>query len=238
MEQGQERSVRRFGILAIVLGGHVLLVMLFSSSKPADPRRSEPGSAPREVMVLLDLESRPEEEPPAKRTPESAPSSASARRSRVDRPREASRNESAESPESSAIDAPDDPEGIPKIDWQREREITANSMAPKLLKEQQRKCAEAARTGAATPPGCKKRSYETDWEPEPKRAGMQGLIPFVRIGKRCVVGLGFFGCAIGKLPEADGTLFKDMRDPNRPRSSVPELEDAYGTAELPDSFEE
>jgi hypothetical protein len=44
----------------------------------------------------------------------------------------------------------------------------------------------------------------------------------VRIGKRCVVGLDFSGCQIGKLPEADGTLFDDMRDPDRPRGSVPD----------------
>ena len=47
-------------------------------------------------------------------------------------------------------------------------------------------------------------------------------LPYMELGKRCVIGLGFFGCGIGKLPEPDGTLFDDMDDPNRPRDSVPE----------------
>jgi hypothetical protein len=45
--------------------------------------------------------------------------------------------------------------------------------------------------------------------------------------------LGFFGCALGKLPEADGTLFEDMDDPDRPRSSVPDIPTGNGLAELP-----
>jgi hypothetical protein len=61
-----------------------------------------------------------------------------------------------------------------------------------------------------------------------------GLIPYVRLGKRCVIALGAFGCAIGKLPEADGTLFDDMRDPNRPTSSVPDIPDSgFGERPLP-----
>jgi hypothetical protein len=44
----------------------------------------------------------------------------------------------------------------------------------------------------------------------------------VEIGKRCAIGLGFFACGIGKLPDANGKLFDDIDDPERIRSSVPD----------------
>lgn len=62
------------------------------------------------------------------------------------------------------------------------------------------------------------------WDPEPKRAGFSGMLPFVRIGKRCVVGLGFFGCGIGKLPEDNGQLFEGMGDPAAEQGSVPDID--------------
>lgn len=63
-----------------------------------------------------------------------------------------------------------------------------------------------------------------DWDPEPEKAGFAGILPFVRLGKRCVLGLGFFGCGIGKLPEANGELFADMDNPNTAEGSVPEVD--------------
>lgn len=44
----------------------------------------------------------------------------------------------------------------------------------------------------------------------------------MRIGKRCVVGLGFFGCATGTLPQANGQVLDEVKNTQRLRSSVPE----------------
>ena len=57
---------------------------------------------------------------------------------------------------------------------------------------------------------------------EDRRVGFASGLPFVRLGKRCVVGLGFFACNPGELPEVNGHLLDDMKDPERATSSVPD----------------
>jgi hypothetical protein len=100
-------------------------------------------------------------------------------------------------------------------DWDIEASTIANSQASAIFKELKHLCDEAAKP----PP----------WDPEPNKFGLTdgpGLrLPFVRLGKRCVLGLGFFGCGVGKLPEANGHVLDDFRDPDRPRSSVPDPND-------------
>ena len=49
-----------------------------------------------------------------------------------------------------------------------------------------------------------------------------GPLPYLRIGKRCIIILPFFGCGIGELPKANGHLFDGMSDPERQKSSVPD----------------
>ena len=70
-------------------------------------------------------------------------------------------------------------------------------------------------------PKCRKPKPPPEWEPQPKKAGFIGILPYVRVGN-CIVGLGFLGCTVGKS-EANGHLFDDMNDPDRPRSSVPDV---------------
>lgn len=60
------------------------------------------------------------------------------------------------------------------------------------------------------------------WQPEEQRAGFAGPLPYVRLGKRCILIPPFFGCTLGKLPKAGGATLEEMRDPDRPRSSVPD----------------
>jgi hypothetical protein len=233
MDRRYRRPLTRSVALAVVLGGHVLLILLLTSSKPGDGRSGKANTEVRSILVLLDLERpKPVESPPSETKPEAA-SGASNSRKRISA-RSAS-SEPASAP-SGVQDASGTAIDAPQIDWQGEAQRTAQAMAPGLLKKQLRECEEAKRLGKY-PPGCKKpaSAYNKHFEPEPKRVGMQGLIPYVRIGKRCVVALGAFGCALGKLPEADGTIFDDMRDPDRPRSSVPDIEDptGFGTAKMP-----
>jgi hypothetical protein len=217
-------SFGRLTVLAIVAGGHVLLVMLFANSRPAETRTSPSSSndAP-ESLVLLNLEPEPVSEPV---TPALEPMTASAG-AMVRQPVIASADLSAipdPSVGSSGSAVTELPSETPSINWEREAQRTAQTMAPGLIRKQLRECEEAKKHGKY-PPGCKKPAseYEPHWEPEPDRAGFAPL-PFVRIGKRCVVGLGFFGCTLGKLPEPDGTIFENAYDTNRPRSSVPEVE--------------
>ena len=103
---------------------------------------------------------------------------------------------------------PEAPPPSHAIDWRAEGERSA-----RIIVEQ----SQSNRTRQQ--PREQKPSFE--WHPEPRKAGFSGLLPYVRLGKRCMLGLGFFGCAIGELPKADGTLFDDMGDPDLRRSSVP-----------------
>ncbi len=76
---------------------------------------------------------------------------------------------------------------------------------------------------------------EFEWDPEPDQVGLaEGFIPYVRIGQRCVVGLGFFGCNLSKLPEANSHLFDGMHDPDRQRSSVPDVDTSSALDPPPD----
>lgn len=46
------------------------------------------------------------------------------------------------------------------------------------------------------------------WDPQPKRVGLiDHWLPYLRLGNHCIVALGMFGCAIGRLPAPNGQLF-------------------------------
>jgi hypothetical protein len=155
------------------------------------------------MLLLLNVEQRAE--PPSVKQVPATPHTARASHTREDRPRKTPSEvpgDNGETSESATITAPDESHSIPKIDWQLEIEIAVQAMTPKMVKEEQRRCAEAERTHAVRPFGCKVRYYDKPWRPS-------------------------------------GDLLKDMRDPNRPRSSVPDpLPDAFGKAPRAEVFEE
>lgn len=68
---------------------------------------------------------------------------------------------------------------------------------------------------------CEPRESSFQWNPEQPRAGLLPL-PYVRIGERCVVGLGFFSCTLGELPPPNSHLFDDMKAGAGSPSSVPD----------------
>jgi hypothetical protein len=72
------------------------------------------------------------------------------------------------------------------------------------------------------PKPCKpKRSME--WKGyEDRRFGMTGGVPYVKLNDHCVLVALIPMCVIGKLPEANGHLLDDMKNPNRTQSSVPD----------------
>ena len=116
------------------------------------------------------------------------------------------------SPESPA--AP--PSGTASIDWQTQ---AAEAAA--------RQAAKTGEPGTFSPPPkpvrkpCKPRESSFEWNPEQPKAGLLPL-PYVVVGKRCVVGLGFFSCTLGELPPPNSHLFDDMKEGGERPSSVPD----------------
>jgi len=204
-------GARRYGAFAFVAAGHLLIVLaLVHPEGSAERHAPDPGP-----LLLLDLtRERPNAAPFIARRRaipnpggERAPATTHAPGSDVP---------SGESSESPAAEAP--------IDWYGEGEQVAGSQGAALLQELKRVCDEAALRGEH-PPECRKYKKPDAWQPEPRKFGLAGGLPYVRLGKRCIAGLGFFGCGFGKLPEANSHLFDDMHEPDRPRSSAPDPRD-------------
>jgi hypothetical protein len=185
---------------AMVIGGHLLLFLLFSNSRPRDIRITESGS----VLLLLDLT------PPPTKLP------ARPQRSGTTRARAHARFDTPAAPTTIGVPAPEEP-----VDWRLEAERSAHAISAEVARKEP-KCDDSDRPWSLQPK-CKKPQRPPEWEPEIPRAGFDRLIPYVRLGKRCILGLGFFGCAIGKLPEPNSHLFDDMNNPDRLRSSVPDV---------------
>lgn len=195
MKRTQGQAFHRSGVLVLVFAGHVLLLFFISSNRYSNTRKILARAEAPTALLLLNMEQRAEP-PPVKQMSET-PHTTSASRRRKDRAREipgkAPGNE-GETSGSAAITTPDEARSTPKIDWQLETDVAVQAMLPKLVMQEERRCAEAERTRAARPFGCKIRYYDKPWRPS-------------------------------------GDLLKDMRDPNRPRSSVPDpLPDAFGKA--------
>ena len=88
----------------------------------------------------------------------------------------------------------------PLTDWSAELETIAKAEAPALLAERLKKCHDAEMQGRFLV-GCGKVKTPDIWDHN------RGLAEFLAIGKR----------------QANGHLFDDMRDPDRERSSVPDI---------------
>ncbi|MBS0417846.1 MAG: hypothetical protein JSR66_09030 [Proteobacteria bacterium] len=235
MDWATRRPLDRFGLLAIVLGGHWLLLEVFFGGRLAESRKVAVDSLESWIWIPVT--------PEIPREQHERENNVGRRRTQVARtgPTEPPAAVSAVVPGvapavAPAVAAPpSEPtaEGVP--DWIAEAHSVANSLAPRLIDELKEKCAAAERLAQALPAGCKKRSFTKDWQPEPQRAGLVGIFPYVRIGK-CVIGLGFWGCAV-QSPSPDGTLLEDIRNPDRPVSSVPDLPvQTFPQAPIPQAF--
>jgi hypothetical protein len=119
--------------------------------------------------------------------------------------------------ETSAAPAPSNPSSA--IDWTAQANEAAAAVVDKAIGEETRKSEPEDRPKSFLPPCHRKPPKQFKWQ-EP-RAGFSGGLPYVRVGERCVIALGFFGCGFGELPPANGDLFEGMDDPERDRSSVP-----------------
>jgi len=204
MERTQGRAFRQSGVLVLVFAGHVLLLLFISNSRHSNTREELSRAETPAGLLLLNVEQRAEPRP-VKQMPETPHTANATSRGRKDRRREIPGNvpkNNGETTESAAIPAPDESRSTPKIDWHLEIEVAVQTMTPKLVQEEERRCAEAERTHAARPFGCKVRYFDKPWRPS-------------------------------------GDLLKDMRDLNRPPSSVPDpLPDAFGKVPRSEVFEE
>jgi hypothetical protein len=116
--------------------------------------------------------------------------------------------------------APEPTNSSPTIDWAAQATEAAAAVVDKTIRDETRKCDPEDRPKSFLPP-CHPKVKPFEWNPNAARVGFSNGLPFVRVGERCVIGLGFFGCGFGDPPPANGDLFEAMDDPERERSSVP-----------------
>lgn len=200
------RPLRDCVVWVFVIGGHVLLLVLLSRAGSQYVRSAESRADERSTLLVIELRVPQEEELPTA--------------SRQETSKRAAKRDADEARASdSAITVP---APAPPVDWYLEAEAAARARIAKETQPGPRAFGEQPKSPYRK---CKSRESSFVWNAEPDKAGFAGGLPFVRLGKRCIIGLGFFGCGIGKLPEANGELFADMHDPDQPVSSVPELED-------------
>jgi hypothetical protein len=219
-----DRSVRDVFVWAFIIGGHALLIMVFIGGKRQIQQVSADAPSPG-VLVLLDLPTGSSSAEVVTEAPQLA--SVPVITPRLPIPEIDS--------ESTAITLPPETEqegpGSNAIDWQLEAERSARATVERNAKSREKRIGEHP----PSPFREKPKPKEFPWDPEPDKAGFAaGFIPYVVIGERCVVGLGFFGCALGKKPAPNSHLFDGMHDPNREHSSVPEIDTSRTLDPQPD----
>lgn len=135
-------------------------------------------------------------------------------------PRVARKARSSSAP-ASPVPAPVSPEPIaeprtapaPSIDWSREAAAVADAHV--------KPPADPGFGGKPLPqPRERCKVKEWQWTPEPKKGGVLPL-PYVVLG-RCVVGLGFFGCAVGEKPETNTHQLDAYKRGEKTGPSVPD----------------
>jgi hypothetical protein len=189
----------RIAILVIIAGAHVFLVEILSRRHVM---RTAGMEEERGLLFFVDL---PRWVPDDDLSLEQEPTT----------PRKAAATPRSAQP---APAQPITPPANTAIDWYKQAEIVARAdldasgdPKPRAFGEQ-----------PVSPYRKKKRKPPIVWEPEEKKAGFAGPFPFVRLGKKCVLMPPFFSCSFGKEKKFEGYTLDDMRDPDRPRSSVPD----------------
>jgi hypothetical protein len=187
--------------------GHVLLVLLLLRATH-QPHGSETGPDATEPLLLLNLS------PPPSELPEK-PQAQGTKGPKISQ-RRAAKLPSDEAPATTTV--PDvltpTPSDKPPVDWR----MAAEDVARSLTARHDNKNTIGVQPGAAYRKCPPKRAFA--WNREPSKAGFMGGLPYVRLGKRCILGLGFFGC--GSPPEPNSHLLDGLHDPNASASSVPE----------------
>ena len=224
MARAGNRSVRDCVVWAFIIGGHALLILVFTGGKRQVQQVSVDAPSPG-VLLFIDLPAQASAPESAIETPQLA--SVPVFTPRLPPPEINSESTAITLPEDTGQDAP----GTNAIDWNLEAARSARAVVERGAKSREKHIGQHP----PSPFREKKKPKEFEWDPEPKKAGLAaGFIPYVVIGQRCVVGLGFFGCSLGKKPEANGHLFDGMHDPDRQRSSVPDIDTSSALDPPPD----
>ncbi len=222
MEHARSRELRNAGAWAITVAGHLLLMMIFVIANRSGTRaRTTSGVEP--VSVLIDMSTRPLAvgEVAAKPKHAGGPQpAATARPLRADRIRHGGQPPATVTA-AATVATVAGPAAAP-IDWNRESLLASQRLGAPDAKVNSGTF--SAPLSSATHL-CKKSRPKAPWNKELRTAGFIGGLPYVRLGRRCLVGLPFFGCAIGHLPDADTQLFANMDGADRVRSSVPDFPD-------------
>lgn len=199
-------ATRRFVALVLVAAIHVLIFML---ARSPTGWRSHDSQSHQSSSVLLfpEITPTPREPLPIDIRPRLDPSQDI---SVADFPRLA--------PTAPSDVAADVEAKTPSTDWNLEAARAAAAVVDEAVRREKRKC-EPSDTANSFLPKCQQEPPpKFDWAPP--SAGFAGGLPYVLVGENCIVGLGFFGCMLGKQ-SANGHLLDHMRDPERDRSSVP-----------------
>lgn len=195
----ENQRLRRLGIFALVFGAHLLLLMLPLRTERCERFQQEESA--RGTLLFFSrmpvIEHGSEWEPPSPAEPQIQTNIT------VDMPGVISYGALDGSSTTNSLTAP-------HVNWSEEARRAAAAAADDVLIPDRSKCDS---TGLADPllPNCK-RSPQFKWAPP--KAGFSGGLPYINLGDRCVIGLGFFGCALGK-PSANGDLLEGMDDPER-----------------------
>jgi hypothetical protein len=106
------------------------------------------------------------------------------------------------------------------VDWGREASLAARRAALQNGGEEQKTFSPPPKP---LPKPCKPKESSMEWNGDEDRAvTWAGPLPVFKVGKRCVVTIGFFACNLSEIPEANSHLLDDMRKPDRATSSVPD----------------
>ena len=209
-----QRSSRAW-VVAVVVTTHAVL-LLFVHLERSHRLTIAPADDALTVILVPTIVTKP----PAEQEPVARPSSPPVRQAPTASPRT----------EAAAPASPGDTPSAPAVDWHAEVGRVAREAAQNATKEQLNLPCKAPRKFSDPPQtGCRPQPKAFEWDPEPGLFGFSGGLPFARVGKRCAIGLGFFGCGIGALPKPNGQLFESMDDPDRPRSSVPDSNPGQGS---------
>ena len=212
----------RWVIAATILATHALVLVLLLASRRTVPLSATAYEQEQHLVYLKDF------------TPPDP--TAASRDGLTPRPRtEQAQGSRVPAPQSVPGAAPAAPESPSLIDWDLEAEATADAIVRDLLKGDQRKCDDSPKRDPWLPP-CKRSTPKFGWDPQEQRAGFSDGLPYVRLGRRCILVLGMIGCSVGRVPDANSHLLDHMKDPDRDRSSVPDIDDVdapLGIAPLP-----
>ena len=206
MRQRRGRAVERFAVLAVIVAAHVLFIEMLMRNGKLHIRLSSEDSG-RGELFFFEIPPPPEESPASPAETEAVP-----------------RRERAPVPETNNAITLQQEELAPPdadIDWFADAEAVAREGLERSTGPKPRNFGEQPKS-----PYDRNRKHKPGyvWQPEEKKAGFAGPIPYFRVGKRCIVVPPFFGCVLGKLPKGGGATLEEMRDPDRLRDSVPDPE--------------